>query len=64
MLYDIVKDAASKQRYSIRQVEQECGLSNGSIGKWRQMSPRWDVVIRVATFLSIPMSVLKSEALK
>lgn len=62
MLYEIVKEAAEKRNCTIQKVEIECGLPNGSIGKWREAKPSWDKVIRVAMYLKIPIYKLKEEA--
>lgn len=51
MLYDVIKQRCSKKGLSIRFVENEAHLSNGTISKWNNCMPSADSLLKVATVL-------------
>lgn len=46
---------------SIAKLERECGISNGTIGKWKVSSPTVENVRRVAEFLGTTVDALITE---
>lgn len=62
MLYEKIENLCKAKGYSIRQLERECGLSYGSIIKWRSASPAADSLYKVAQYLGTTVeSLLKEE---
>lgn len=58
-LYENVKDLADKKNLSIRQVEIKAGLSNGTIGKWKEYGSASIVnVAKVAKALGVTVNTL------
>lgn len=52
-LLERVKELCSENKVSQRTVEKECGLSNGSITKWKTSNPSSDTVQKVAEFFNV-----------
>ncbi|CAH0417502.1 helix-turn-helix transcriptional regulator [Periweissella fabaria] len=46
---------------SVRKLEMEIGLSNGSIASWNTSKPTEDKIKKVASFFKIPVSYLLNE---
>lgn len=57
-IYDYVKDACASQRYSIRSVERLCSFPEGTIKRWRTVTPGIDKVIKVADLLQLSLDEL------
>lgn len=61
MLYDVVAKIAEEQHLAITAVEELAGLGRGSIGKWRNSTPKLDSVAKVAKVLNVPLASLVNE---
>lgn len=61
MVYENVKALCDKKGISITQLEKDAGLSNGSIGKWRNCVPKADSLQAVAKVLKVKMEKLLHE---
>ena len=61
MVYENVKELCDKKGISITQLEKDAGLSNGSIGKWRNCVPKADSLQAVAKVLKVKMEKLLQE---
>ena len=61
MLLKKVKALSDSKGMSIREVERKAGISNGTIGRWGEASPKADTVRRVAKVLGVTMEYLLSE---
>lgn len=61
MVYENVKALCDKKGISITQLEKDAGLSNGSIGKWRNCVPKADSLQAVAKVLKVKMEKLLQE---
>ena len=58
-IYDNVKALAEAKGLSIRQVEQQAGIANGAIGKWREDGrPYAETLQKVAVLLEVSMEEL------
>ena len=57
-IYDYVKEACASQRYSIRSVERLCSFPEGTIKRWRTVTPGIDKVIKVADLLQLSLDEL------
>ncbi len=60
-MYDKVKAIADKKNMSIAAVEQKAGLSNGTIGKWREAKGtgiRFESIRAVADALEVDIKEL------
>lgn len=49
-MYNKIKELCDKKGISITTLEKEVGLSNGSIGKWKESSPKVDSLKLVADY--------------
>lgn len=58
MIYENVKELAEQNNLSIRKVEAMAGLKNGTIGKWRNVSPMVDNLQKVADVFGVTVSRL------
>lgn len=61
MVYDKVKALADEQGLSISALEKKAGLKNGTIGKWREVSPILRNLQAVADALGVSVKVLLEE---
>lgn len=55
MLYDKIKKECEEKNISIRVLEKEVGLGNGSISKWKNASPTVDNMKKVSDFFEKPI---------
>ena len=53
-----IKELAKERGISIFQLEMQCGLSNGSVYHWDDITPGVDKVIRVAKALGVTVEEL------
>lgn len=60
MIYDNIKELCKKRGVSVGSVEKEAGLSNGTIGKWNNVSPTIDNLQAVAKVLKVKVDKLLS----
>lgn len=58
MLYDNIKAICDKKKLTISWVEKEAGLSNGTIGKWRETGAVVNNVYAVAKVLNVSVEEL------
>ena len=56
MYYDKVKKFAKKKGVSVRKIEIDLELSNGSISKWNASTPGADKLEKVANYLGVNVS--------
>lgn len=61
MIYFNVKELADKRGITIRMLEQRTGLANGTIGKWRNKTPRISSLEAVARALKVTVNQLLKE---
>ena len=54
-IYEQLKKLCAKNNISILQLEKKMQVSNGSIGKWKTVIPRADILFRVSTFFGVSM---------
>ena len=50
MIYQNIKSIADSQKVSIRKIEQDTGITLGSIYHWNDVKPSVDKVVRVANY--------------
>lgn len=62
MIYGNVKKICDEKGISISQLEKDAGLSNGSIGKWKNCMPQSDSLYAVAKVLKVKMETLLKES--
>ena len=60
-LLDRIQELANRESVSIKQIERECGIGNGTIRKWGTQSPSIENVRKVANYLRVPLSYLIDE---
>ena len=58
MLYIKIARLCDQRNISICRLERECGISNGTIGKWRTSSPTADKLKKVADYLGCTVDEL------
>lgn len=61
-LFDVVNSHAKEMNLSIRKVEQQAGLGNGTIRTWNQSSPSVANIDKVAKVIGIETWRLIHEA--
>ena len=63
-MYETINKEAEKRGMSVRRLEREAGLGNGTIDKWKESSPKLDTLERVADALGMNVTTLISRAKK
>ena len=56
--YDKVKELCKQRGLSICGLEKECRIANGTIGKWRTISPKVTTLTKVADFFGVTVDSL------
>ena len=56
MVYERVVDYTTRNGMSIREFERMCGLSNGTVGKWRKAEPKVETIHKISDATHIPVS--------
>lgn len=55
---DRIESIAKKNGSNLKQLEQQCGLGNGTIRRWDKQSPRLDKLSKVASYLNVSLDYL------
>lgn len=63
-MYETINKEAEKKGMSIRQLERDAGLGNGTIDKWKESSPKLDTLEKVAAALGMNVTTLINRAKK
>ena len=58
MIYQNTKSIADSQKVSIRKIEQDTGITLGSIYHWNDVKPSVDKVLKVANYLGVTVEEL------
>ena len=58
MIYQNIKSIADSQKVSIRKIEQDKGITLGSIYHWNDVKPSVDKVAKVANYLGVTVEEL------
>ena len=58
MIYQNIKSIADLQKVSIRKIEQDTGITLGSIYHWNDVKPSVDKVVKVANYLGVTVEEL------
>ena len=58
MIYQNIKPIADSQNVSIRKIEQDTGITLGSIYHWNDVKPSVDKVVKVANYLGVTVEEL------
>jgi len=61
LVYENVSRLCKKRNWTIQKLEQKAGLKNGTIGKWRESTPRSDLLRAVAKVLHVSMESLMRD---
>ena len=61
MLYDTIKKLADKEGITIKQMEDELGISNGTMFKWNKAAPSAFSLYKVAKRLNTTVEELLKE---
>ena len=56
-----IRELCKERGISIQQLEKEIGLSNGTIGKWDNASPRISNLKKVCSFFNVPIKYFVEE---
>lgn len=57
-IFDNVAEAARNSGMSVYALEKAAGFSHGTIAKWRDVSPRVDNLLKVASVLNVDINDL------
>lgn len=60
-IYERIRKFASAKGLSLTKLEELCGLSNGSIGKWKNQNPSLDKFLKVVEFSKMPIEYFLPE---
>lgn len=63
-MYETINKEAKKRGMSIRQLERDAGLGNGTIDKWKESSPKLETLEKVAAALGMNETTLINRAKK
>lgn len=63
-LYLKVKELCDQNRTTVQTLEQQTGMSGGTIGKWRLFYPRADRLAAVADYFGVSMDWLMGRTLR
>ena len=58
MIYERIEALCLEQNLPIRRLEADCGLSNGSISKWKKSEPAAGSLYKVASRLGVTVEAL------
>ena len=58
MIYQNIKYIVDQQKVSIRKIEQDTGITLGSIYHWNDVKPSVDKVVKVANYLGVTVEEL------
>ena len=58
MIYQNIKSIADSPKVSIRKIEQDTGITLGSIYHWNDVKPSVDKVAKVANYLGVTVEEL------
>lgn len=64
MIYDRIKKICAKKKISVSSIERATGLSNGSISKWSECTPKVDNLKKIADYLGVTLEELIKEEVK
>lgn len=62
MLYDVIKQRCAEKGLSVRSVEREAQLTNGTISKWNNCEPSANSLLRVASILGCTVEELLKKS--
>lgn len=63
-MYETVKSLCAARDISIRELEYKMGFSYGSIAKWKDHTPAYEKVVKVANFFHVPPAVLRDDVVE
>ena len=56
-LQDFIRQIKEEKKTSVSKIENQCGLSTGSIGKWKTSSPSLSTFIKLLNYLGMELTV-------
>lgn len=56
--YHKIKALCKERGTSIRKVEQDCGIANGTIGRWRTRDAKVTTLAKIADFFGVTLDEL------
>lgn len=60
-MVSLIKELCTKQKTSIKALERELGLGNGTIRRWDDSSPSYEKLQKVADYFGITVAELTGE---
>ena len=61
MIYEKIKQLCDEQKITIAELERSAGIGNGTVGKWRTVTPNVENLGKVAIVLNCSISALLEE---
>ena len=61
MIYRNISKLCKERGITIRRLEQDCGLGNGTVGGWEHGKPRIDLLKMVADYFEVTVDSLLQE---
>lgn len=59
MIYEKIKRLCDEKNISIYRVEKDLEFSTSTITKWKESSPTFDNLVKVADYLGVPIDYFK-----
>ena len=63
-VYETIKNLCYAKDISVRELEKSLGFSSGSLSKWRDHTPSYEKVVKVANFFKVSPRILKEDVVE
>lgn len=62
MILKKISKLCEERKISISKLEKECGIGNGTIGRWKDSTPTVDKLKKVADYFGVTLDELLEES--
>lgn len=63
-VYETIRNLCAAKGITVRDLEIQMGFSNGSISKWRNHTPSYEKVVKVANFFKVSPRILRDDVVE
>lgn len=63
-VYETIKNLCYAKGISVRELEKSLGFSSGAISKWRDHTPSYEKVVKVANFFKVSPRILRDDVVE
>lgn len=64
MIYDYIVSYCEKKNTTVTELERNCHLGKGAIGKWKNKKPSFESLKKISDYTKINFITLVKEAMK